>query len=67
MITIKTLNAVQRELNENKDFVQSAEYCVIEAGLSGFYQEEIIKHEHLLIYLSRENLNSVQLLPHSCM
>ena len=67
MITIKTLNTVQRELNENKDFVQSAEYCVIEAGLSGFYQEEIIKHEHLLIYVSRENLNSVQLLPHSCM
>ena len=61
------LNKTQRELNENKDFVQSAEYCVIEAGLSGFYQEEIIKHEHLLIYLSRENLNSVQLLPHSCM
>ena len=64
MITIKTLNAVQRELNENKEFVQSAEYCVVEPGLSGFYQDEIIKHKHLLIYLSRENLNSVNLLPH---
>ncbi len=64
MITIKTLNTVQRELNENKEFVQSSQYCVVEPGLSGFYQDEIIKHEHLLIYLSRENLNSVNLLPH---
>jgi len=64
MITIKTLNTVQRELNENKEFVQSSQYCVVEPGLSGFYQDEIIKHESLLIYLSRENLNSVNLLPH---
>ena len=64
MITIKTLNAVQRELNDNKDFVQSAEYCVIEPGLSGFYQDEIIQHQSLLIYLTKENLNSVNLLPH---
>ena len=64
MITIKTLNTVQRELNENKEFVQSAEYCVVEPGLSGFYQDEIIQHESLLIYLTRENLNSVNLLPH---
>ena len=64
MITIKTLNTVQRELNDNKDFVQSSHYCIIEPGLSGFYREEIIQHKHLLIYLSRENLNSVNLLPH---
>ena len=64
MITIKTLNAVQRELNDNKDFVQSNEYCVIEPGLSGFYQDEIIQHQSLLIYLTKENLNSVNLLPH---
>ena len=64
MITIKTLNAVQRELNDNKDFVQSAEYCVIEPGLSRFYQDEIIQHKSLLIYLTKENLNSVNLLPH---
>ena len=64
MITIKTLNAVQRELNDNKDFVQSNEYCVVEPGLSGFYKEENIQHKSLLIYLTRENLNSVNLLPH---
>ena len=64
MITIKTLNAVQKELNDNKDFVQSNEYCVVEPGLSGFYQDEIIQHQSLLIYLTRENLNSVNLLPH---
>ena len=67
MITIKTLNTVQRELNENKEFVQSSQYCVVEPGLSGFYQDEIIKHKSLLIYLSRENLNSVNLLPHCSM
>ena len=64
MITIKTLNTVQRELNENKEFVQSSQYCVVEPGLSGFYQDEIIQHKSLLIYLTRENLNSVNLLPH---
>ena len=64
MITIKTLNAGQRELTDNKDFVQSAEYCVVEPGLSGFYQDEIIQHQSLLIYLTKENLNSVNLLPH---
>ena len=64
MITIKTLNTVQRELNENKEFVQSSEYCVVEPGLSGFYQDEIIQHQSLLIYLTKENLNSVNLLPH---
>ena len=64
MIDVKTLNRVQRELNDNKDFVQSSHYCIIEPGLSGFYREEKIQHKHLLIYLSRENLNSVNLLPH---
>ena len=66
MITIKTLNRVQRELNDNKDFVQSSHYCIIEPGLSGFYREEIIQHKHLLIYLTQNPLNTIATLPHSC-
>ena len=61
------LNKTQRELNENKDFKQYPEYKVVQPGLTNFHIDEIIKHEHLLIYLSRENLNSVNLLPHCCM
>ena len=61
------LNKTQRELNENKEFKQYPEYKVVQPGLTNFHIDEIIKHEHLLIYLSRENLNSVNLLPHCCM
>ena len=57
------LNKTQRELNEVKDFVQSAEYCVIEPGFSNFNKDEIISHKDLLIYLSKNPLNTIATLP----
>ena len=61
------LNKTQRELNEVKDFVQSAEYCVTHPGFSNFKHDEIISHKDLLIYLSKNPLNTIATLPHSCM
>ena len=61
------LNKTQRELNEVKDFVQSDHYCVTHPGFSNFKHDEIISHEHLLIYLSKNPLNTIATLPHSCM
>ena len=64
MITIKTLNAVQRELNDNKDFVQSNEYCVIEPGLTHFNQDEIINHADLIKYAEEYTLDAFHVIPH---
>jgi|TARA_Y100000310_G_scaffold271742_1_gene286377 hypothetical protein len=61
------LNKTQRELNEVKDFVQSAEYCVTEPGFSNFNKDEIISHKDLLIYLSKNPLNTIATLPHCSM
>jgi len=60
------LNKTQRELNENKDFKQYPEYKVVQPGLTNFHIDEIIKHEHLLIYLSKEinTLEDIELKPY---
>ena len=64
MITIKTLNTVQRELNENKEFVQSSEYCVIEPGLTSFNKDQIITHADLMKHLENNDINTISVLPH---
>jgi len=58
------LNKTQRELNENKDFKQYPEYKVVQPGLTNFHIDEIIKHEHLLIFLSKNDLNCIELKPY---
>ena len=60
------LNKTQRELNENKDFKQYPEYKVVQPVLTNFHIDEIIKHEHLLIYLSKEinTLEDIELKPY---
>ena len=60
------LNKTQRELNENKYFKQYPEYKVVQPGLTNFHIDEIIKHEHLLIYLSKDinTLEDIELKPY---
>ena len=48
------LKETQKELDNSRDFVQSAEYCIVQPGLTHFNIDEIITHEELLIFLSKD-------------
>jgi|TARA_R110002167_G_scaffold11414_6_gene50329 hypothetical protein len=63
------LKETQKELDNSRDFVQSAEYCIVQPGLTHFNIDEIITHEELLIFLSKDvnTLECIEVLPHFSM
>mgnify|MGYP005989739943 FL=1 len=61
---MKKTDTVQQSLNNNKVFIQSDFYCVINPGLSHFNQDQIISHNDLLIFFKNNNFNTITIIPH---
>lgn len=61
---MKKIDIVQQSLNNNKDFIQSDFYCVINPGLSHFNQDQVISHNDLLIFFKDNNFNTIAIIPH---
>ena len=56
------LRQVQKKLDADNEFVQSNQYCVVEPGLTSFNPDQIISHQVLLDFLTKNYLDEIDVL-----
>ncbi len=61
---MKSIKETQKDLNQNKDIIQSSHYLIINAGFSNFHFEQVITHKQLLKFLQNNSIDSIHFLPH---
>ncbi len=54
---MKSIKETQKDLNQNKDIIQSSHYLIINAGFSNFHFEQVITHKQLLKFLQNNSID----------
>ena len=60
----KSIKQTQKDLNQNKNIIQSNHYLITNPGLTHFKNQQVITHKQLLKFLQNNPLNSIYFLPH---
>ena len=61
---MKSIKETQKDLNQNKDIIQSSHYLIINSGLSNFHFDQVITHQQLLKFLQNNLIDTISFLPH---
>ena len=61
---MKSIKQTQKDLNQNKNIIQSSHYLIVNPGLTHFNFEQVITHQQLLKFLQNNSIDTIHFLPH---